>query len=178
MAEDREDLLRRYRESRAKLLQAIESLTDEQMSEPSLDGWAVKDHLAHIALWDDIRADDVERISAGFESAWKMTDEQNPMWYDPEHGLVDSPAHPGQFGLLPEAAEAVRRVNQLGLPVVVVSNQPGIAKGKLSPALLDAITAATPPALDPTRYGGADLRSDHEDEHAGWIARWRGEKGI
>src|SRR5438093_9061 len=77
MAEDREDLLRRYRESRAKLLQAIESLTDEQMSEPSLDGWAVKDHLAHIALWDDIRADDVVRISAGFESAWKMTDDQN-----------------------------------------------------------------------------------------------------
>ena len=150
MAEDREDLLRRYRESRAKLLAAIESLTDEQMSEPSLDGWAVKDHLAHIALWDDIRADDVERISAGFESAWKMTDEQNDVHNATGYELRRSMS----------AAQARWELEN--------------SRRKL----LDAITAATPAALDPTRYGGADLRSDHEDEHAGWIARWRGEKGI
>jgi hypothetical protein len=56
MALDREDLLRHYRESRAKMLAAIDGLTDEQMSEHTIDGWAVKDHLAHLALWDDIRA--------------------------------------------------------------------------------------------------------------------------
>ncbi len=56
MNEDRVELLRRYRDSRAKLLAAIDGLTDEQMSDPSLDGWAVKDHLAHMALWDDLRA--------------------------------------------------------------------------------------------------------------------------
>ena len=150
MAEDREELLRRYRESRAKLLAAIESLTDEQMSEPSLDGWAVKDHLAHIALWDDIRADDVERISAGFESAWKMTDDQNDAHNATGYELRRSMS----------AAQARWELEN--------------SRRKL----LDAITAATPAALDPTRYGGADLRSDHEDEHAGWIARWRGEKGI
>ena len=150
MAENREDLLRTYRESRAKLLEAIESLTDEQMSEPTIDGWAVKDHLAHLAVWDDIRADEVERISAGFESAWKMTDDQ-----DEVHNAT---------------AYELRR-----------SMSAAQARWELETSrrkLLDAITAAPPAALDPTRYGAADLRSGHEDQHAGWIGRWRGEKGI
>ena len=150
MAENREDLLRTYRESRAKLLEAIESLTDEQMSEPTIDGWAVKDHLAHLAAWDDIRADEVERISAGFESAWKMTDDQ-----DEVHNAT---------------AYELRR-----------SMSAAQARWELETSrrkLLDAITAAPPAALDPTRYGAAGLRSGHEDQHAGWIARWRGEKGI
>lgn len=59
--------------------------------------------------------------------------------YNSELGTVDSPAHPGEFELLPGAAEAIAGLNQMGLPVIVVSNQPGIAKGKLSPSLLDAI---------------------------------------
>ena len=59
--------------------------------------------------------------------------------YNSELGTVDSPAHPREFELLPGAAEAIAGFNQLGLPVIVVSNQPGIAKGKLSPSLLDAI---------------------------------------
>src|SRR5260370_41339021 len=87
MAEDRDDLLRQYRESRVKMLEAIDGLTDAQMSEPTIDGWAVKDHLAHIALWDDLRAAEVERIAAGFESAWKMTDQQDDAYNDAAHEL-------------------------------------------------------------------------------------------
>jgi hypothetical protein len=44
--------------------------------------------------------------------------------------------------------------------------------------LLDAITAATPRGLDPSRYDAAALRSTHEAEHTGWIRRWRGERGL
>jgi uncharacterized damage-inducible protein DinB len=150
MAESREDLLRHYRESRAKMLAVIEGLTDEQMSEPTIDGWAVKDHLAHLALWDDIRAAEVERISAGFESAWKMTENQ-----DEEHNAT---------------GYELRR-----------SMSAAQARWELERSrrrLLDAITAATPEGLDPSRYGAAGLRSQHEDQHSGWIARWRGEKGC
>ena len=53
---------------------------------------------------------------------------------------IDSPQRPEEFQLLPGAARAIRRLNQLGLAVIVVSNQPGIAKGKSSPALLAATT--------------------------------------
>lgn len=52
----------------------------------------------------------------------------------------DSPAAPEEFALLPGAAEAIRRINMAGYLTLVVSNQPGIAKGKLTGELLEAIT--------------------------------------
>lgn len=48
MAEDRDALLQHYRQMREELLSAIDGLSDELMTEPSLDGWSVKDHLAHL----------------------------------------------------------------------------------------------------------------------------------
>lgn len=64
----------------------------------------------------------------------------NPMVYNAEYGLVDSPANPDEFELLPNAAALVSAINRLGLLAVVVSNQPGIAKGKYTRAILDATT--------------------------------------
>lgn len=74
MPNDRDALLDHYRKTRADLLAAIDGLGDEAMSEPSLDGWSVKDHLLHLASWDDIRAQEVARISAGHDSAWRMSE--------------------------------------------------------------------------------------------------------
>ena len=145
MPEDKEELLRHYRESRQRLLAAIEGLSDEEMSEPSIDGWAIKDHLAHLALWDDIRAEEVNRISAGYESGWKMTDDQdealNVTGYEMRRSLSAAQAR--------WELETSRR------------------------KLLDAISRCTPRALDTSLYGAAGLRSGHEDEHAGWLERWR-----
>jgi D-sedoheptulose 7-phosphate isomerase len=59
--------------------------------------------------------------------------------YNAELGTVDTPANASEFQLLPGVAEAIALLNRLDLPVIVVSNQPGIAKGKMSPKLLDAI---------------------------------------
>jgi uncharacterized damage-inducible protein DinB len=145
MTENRDDLLRHYRESREKLLAAIDGLTDDQMSERSIDGWSVNDHLAHLALWDDIRAAEVERISAGHESAWKMTDEQDEALNAAGHELRRSLS----------AAQARWELES--------------SRRKLNAA----IAAATAPGLDPSRYGAAPLRSEHEGQHAGWLQRWR-----
>lgn len=60
--------------------------------------------------------------------------------YDPERGTVDSPSCPEQFTLMPGAGEAIAALNATGRLVVVVSNQPGIAKGHFSPVLLQAMT--------------------------------------
>jgi D-glycero-D-manno-heptose 1,7-bisphosphate phosphatase len=38
-------------------------------------------------------------------------------------------AHPDQVRLLPTAADAVRRINELGIPAIVVTNQAGVARG-------------------------------------------------
>jgi len=56
MPEDKEALVAHYRRMREGLLAAIDGLSDEQMAERTLDGWSVKDHIAHLAFWDDIRA--------------------------------------------------------------------------------------------------------------------------
>jgi len=52
MPEDRAALLQHYRQMREELLAAIDGLSDEQMTEPSIDGWSVKDHLAHLTWWE------------------------------------------------------------------------------------------------------------------------------
>ena len=59
---------------------------------------------------------------------------------DSEFGTIDSPANPEQFNLLPGAVEAIAKLNEAGLLAVVVSNQPGVAKGRFTPAALEAIT--------------------------------------
>ena len=52
----------------------------------------------------------------------------------------DSPRSADEFHLLPGAAHGIRMLNELGLPVVLVSNQPGVAKGKFPAENLKAIT--------------------------------------
>lgn len=131
-------------------MSAIDGLSDEQMSDPSLDGWPVKDHLGHLALWDDLRAMEVERMSAGHESAWKFSEAQDDAYNGVGHEL--------RRGM--SAAQAKWELE------------------RSRKRLLDAISEARPRALDGSLHGSAGLRSSHEVDHAGWIKRWRTEKAI
>ena len=63
----------------------------------------------------------------------------NRMVLHADFGTVDSPANPEQFDLFPGVSEALVELKQLGLLVIVVSTQPGVAKGKFTTALLDAM---------------------------------------
>lgn len=65
----------------------------------------------------------------------------NPYVYNPEFGTVDSPNSPDEFTLVPGAGQAVAEFNRLGFLVIVVSNQPGIAKGKFTSAILEQVDA-------------------------------------
>ena len=150
MAENRAALLHHYRKMREELLSAIHGLSEALMIDPSLDGWSVKDHLAHLALWDDLRASEVVRISAGHDSAWRMTHDQD------------------------EAYNAVAHSLRLSLSLHQVRWELAISRQRL----LDAISSATPRGLDPSLYGEAGLRSAHEAAHTGWIKLWREGRGI
>ena len=63
----------------------------------------------------------------------------NPYKYNSEFGTFDSPLNPSEFDLLPGVAEAIAEINTMGLLAIVTSNQPGVAKGKCSRDLLEAI---------------------------------------
>jgi len=63
----------------------------------------------------------------------------NAAMYNPVEGKLDSPYQLEDFRLLPGVAQAIRRINGLGFLAVVVSNQPGVAKGKCDMAFLESL---------------------------------------
>ena len=58
-------------------------------------------------------------------------------------GLICKDVHhmrsPEQFGLLPGAAEGIKLLNELGLKVIIATNQSGIARGYFTEANLERI---------------------------------------
>ncbi len=149
MPADKQSLLDHYRRTREGLLAAIDSLSDAQLTERTLDGWSVKDHLAHIATWDEIRANEVQRCSSGYDAIWlpgEHDEDYNSIAYDQRKDLS---------------------ITQVRWELEMSRRR-----------LLDAISSAAPRGLDPSLYGEAGLMSGHEAQHTGWIKRWRGEKGV
>jgi D-glycero-D-manno-heptose 1,7-bisphosphate phosphatase len=64
------------------------------------------------------------------------------VFFDRDGTLIRDPgciSHPDQVELLDGAAEAIREVQSLGYKTVVVSNQPGVAKGILTEETLEQI---------------------------------------
>lgn len=149
MPEDRDALITHFRSMRAGLLDAIAGIDDDALTAETLDGWSVKDHLAHLAAWDDIRASEVARISAGHASAWRMSGDQDAAYNTLVHDL--------------------RR----GLSLAQVRWELDASHARL----IAAISVATDRALDASLYGEAPITSTHDAEHTGWIRRWRSEQG-
>lgn len=56
----------------------------------------------------------------------------NELIYYPEHGIIDSPFTVEQFSLLPGVGQAINKFHEMSYKVVLISNQPGIAKGHMS----------------------------------------------
>jgi len=65
----------------------------------------------------------------------------NAALYDPLEGKLDTPYRLEDFRLLPGVGRAVRAINEMGFLAVVVSNQPGVAKGKCDYAFLETVNA-------------------------------------
>ena len=63
----------------------------------------------------------------------------NELIYYEEHGIIDSPCTVEQFRLLPGVAKAIKKFHEMDYKVIVVSNQPGIAKEHMSRETFDKI---------------------------------------
>ena len=74
--------------------------------------------------------------------------------------------HPSRLRLLPRSAEAVRRLNDAGVPAVVVTNQAGLARGYFTEAVMDAVNAelAAQLARGDARVDGVYLCPHHPTE--------------
>ena len=63
------------------------------------------------------------------------------MVYDATHGIMDSPRRPEQVRAIAGAGAFLRDARHLGYTIIVVTNQPGIAKRTLTVVELDAVNA-------------------------------------
>jgi len=63
----------------------------------------------------------------------------NQIIYHKEMGIIDSPFTVDQFKLLPKVAEAILGLRNLGFKVIIVSNQPGLAKDNFSVDVFEKI---------------------------------------
>jgi D-glycero-D-manno-heptose 1,7-bisphosphate phosphatase len=63
----------------------------------------------------------------------------NEMVFVKDHGFVDSPSKPKQFKIINGVATAIKIAKKHGYKVIIISNQPGIAKGYYTKKIFDAI---------------------------------------
>jgi D,D-heptose 1,7-bisphosphate phosphatase len=56
----------------------------------------------------------------------------NELVYDSDWDMSGSPRTPKEFRMLPHIGEAIRKLNRAGFKVILASNQPDIAKGRIS----------------------------------------------
>jgi len=63
----------------------------------------------------------------------------NEVVYHKEMGIVDSPFTIEQFKILPEVCKAINRFHDQGFKVILISNQPGIAKNHYDKIVFEKI---------------------------------------
>lgn len=64
----------------------------------------------------------------------------NEMVYVKDFGFVDSPSSPEQFKIIKGVQRAIMILKELGYKVIIISNQPGIAKGYYNKKTFNEIT--------------------------------------
>ena len=63
----------------------------------------------------------------------------NELVYHQEQEVIDSPFTVGQFKLLPGVAKAIKSLHKAGYLVILISNQPGMAKGQMTKETFEKI---------------------------------------
>jgi hypothetical protein len=150
---DADVIIQQLTAARSQVMDAIRGMTEDQVSESGADGWSVKDHLAHLTVWDEFRFFEISRIARG-----------------------------GRPGLTDVSDEAVDHLNDItSTPRRALALSQILEDLEFARALvLDAISHAPEEALDENRYGEAGLlgSAGHDEEHADAIRRIREEVGI
>ncbi len=140
-------IVQAFWQSRGELLTAIDGLSHELLDEPVLDGWSIKDHLAHVGHMDELRYVEIQRVSNGLPPAWPPAGEEQ----------IDA------LNALGVEARRHLTVDQVLKDIEFVRS-----------LVLEAIQNAPEEALAPERYGEYGLGgAEHERAHAQTIREWR-----
>ena len=150
---ERDQLILELKAARDRVLEAVSGLSEEQASRRAPDGWSVKDHLAHLTLWHEMRFFEISRIARGGRASFPITGEEG----------IDH---------LNEQFAANRR----NLPYSQVLADLAFAHEMV----LQAVAAAPEDRLDQRLFEEIGLRGGaaHDRDHAEMIAAWRQKEGI
>lgn len=101
----------------------------------------------------------------------------NEMIYQPDPGIVDQPYTPSKFELMPGVGPALRTMKEAGYKLVVVSNQPGVAKKHYSMSTFKKMQAKMRRLL---AKDGVELDAEYYCFHhpQGKMAKYRAECGC
>lgn len=67
----------------------------------------------------------------------------NELIYFAEEGRIDTPLTPRQFRLMPGVVDGIKTLQASGYRVIIISNQPGIAKRQFTPQMFGRIREKT-----------------------------------
>jgi hypothetical protein len=89
---DHQELAAQLQHARERVLESVVGLTDEEASAPGNDGWSIKDHLAHMTLWHEMRFFEISRIARGGEAGFPSSSEEriqplNDLFAENRHSL-------------------------------------------------------------------------------------------
>jgi len=149
----RDQLLLEMDAARAAVMQAIAGLSEEQMSQPGIDGWSVKDVLNHLTACDEFRFFEIERVSRAGRTGYPGLNSEES---DSLNHLIVTKRRSLPFSEVLRDLDAVRAL------------------------VLEAISRAPDSALNPTAYVDYPVNGSisHDSEHAAAIRAWRKREGI
>ena len=87
----------------------------------------------------------------------------NEMVYDQTHGLLDSPRRPDQVRPVAYAKQLLQELREMGFLIILVTNQPGIAKGTLTLDELHSVNQALSKALSPSCWDALEFCPHHPE---------------
>lgn len=148
----RDSIYGTLKSSRAELRRAIEGLSSERMIYPVIDGWSIKDQLAHVAFWDELGARDFRRIAAGHSPAL--------MFHAPDRT---------------DDLNNVIMAMRLKFSLEQVLAELDSSRTEMMSALASLPDEAFTKGFVPAYLG---ICGRHDEEHSELIDRWRKEAGV
>lgn len=160
MPGDKSELMERIERAWQELDQMVGALSDEQLSAPGADGWAIKDHLAHMAVWERSLVALLEgrdrSAAMGLQDAASLdTDELNARIYAQHRGFTAAEARALLGTTHDEVRAALARLSYADLQAPYGRYQPQETGDRKDEPVIGWVAGNT---------------YEHVDEHRTWIA--------
>ena len=160
--QSKEELLEQISNAYNEMEETLRPLSEEQLARPGSDGWAVKDHLSHLADWEAGVADLLQgkpRFSSSAveeaEAQGKSVDEVNEIIYAQNTGLSAAKARAKYQAAHRQMLDALQSMSDDDLYKPYAAFLPNGEAGPQDP-IINWIVSNT---------------YEHYDEHNGWIRK-------